>query len=68
MINNKNQENLASFLDNMSTISASTDELVGNLDETRKTMDIVLEDVGDMVETNSNKLDSWLEWHNWTSR
>ena len=60
MINNKNQENLASFLDNMSTISASTDELVGNLDETRKTMDVVLDDVGDMVETNSNKLDSSL--------
>jgi len=60
MINNRNQENLASFLDSMSDISANTDELVGNLDETRKTMDIVLENVGDMVETNSNKLDSSL--------
>tara|TARA_B100000029_G_scaffold198020_1_gene196106 strand:- start:620 stop:1609 length:990 start_codon:yes stop_codon:yes gene_type:complete len=60
VINNKNRENLASFLDSMSVISANTDELVGNLDETRKTMDAVLENVGDMVETNSNKLDSSL--------
>ena len=60
VINNKNQENLASFLDSMSVISANTDELVGNLDETRKTMDTVLENLGDMVETNSNKLDSSL--------
>ena len=60
VINNKNQENLASFLDSMSDISANTDELVGNLDATRKTMDAVLVNVGDMVETNSNKLDSSL--------
>jgi len=60
VINNKNRENLASFLDSMSVISANTDELVGNLDETRKTMDAVLENVGDMVESNSNKLDSSL--------
>ena len=60
MINNKNQENLTLFLDNMNTISSNTDELVANLDETRKAMDVVLENVGHMVETNSDKLGSSL--------
>lgn len=67
VFNTKNQENLTTFLNNMSAASTGMNELVANIDDTRKSMDLLLSnidnvigDVNYVLEDNDGKLNTSL--------
>ena len=67
VFNSQNQENLTTFLNNMSTASTGMNDLVANIDDTRKSMDLLLSnidnvigDVNYMLEENDGKMNASL--------
>lgn len=67
VFNSQNQENLTTFLGNMSNASSGMNELVENIDGTRKSMDVLLSNIdnviGDInytIENNDGKLNASL--------
>ena len=63
VFNSQNQENVTVFLDSMSIASTGMNKLVTNIDDTRKSMDIILSNidkviggVNHMLEDNDNKM------------
>ena len=67
VFNVQNQENLTTFLNNMSNASTGLNQLVENIDDTRKSMDLLLSnidnvigDVNYMLEDNDGKMNASL--------
>lgn len=67
VFNSHNQKNLTTFLNNMSNASTGMNELVANIDDTRKSMDLLLSnidnvigDVNYMLEDNDGKMSTSL--------